>query len=90
LQYYFYEKKLINNYYETRNDLFGWEFSSKLSPWLAAGCVSPKKIYEELKNFEKNYGENKSTYWLYFELLWRDYFRLMAKNMVITYLNIPE
>jgi deoxyribodipyrimidine photo-lyase len=93
LQYYFYEKKLINNYYETRNDLFGWEFSSKLSPWLAAGCVSPKKIYEELKNFEKNYGENKSTYWLYFELLWRDYFRLMGKkhgNNIFKYTGIKN
>ncbi|MBK8546595.1 MAG: DASH family cryptochrome [Saprospiraceae bacterium] len=80
LNYYLNEKQLVKNYFETRNDLFGWEFSSKLSPWLAAGCLSPKKVFEELKKFEINNGENKSTYWLYFELLWRDFFRLMGKK----------
>ena len=37
-------------------------------------------MYHELKRYELERGENKSTYWIFFELLWRDYFRLMAKK----------
>jgi deoxyribodipyrimidine photo-lyase len=80
LQYYLHEIKGIGRYFETRNELLGWDYSSKFSAWLAAGCLSPKLIYAEIKKFEEQYGENKSTYWLYFELLWRDYFRLIGKK----------
>ena len=38
------------------------------------GCLSPRKIYEEIRQFEAKHGANDSTYWLIFELLWRDYF----------------
>lgn len=80
LEYYIHERKNLANYFNTRNDMLGWDFSSKLSPWLATGSLSPKKVYAEIKAFEKKHGENKSTYWLYFELLWRDFFRLMGKK----------
>jgi deoxyribodipyrimidine photo-lyase len=80
LNYYFWESDLIKTYKETRNGLLGMDYSSKFSPWLAAGCISPKYIYHELKKYESERGENESTYWLYFELLWRDYFRLLAKK----------
>ncbi len=80
LQHYFWDCKLINNYEETRNGLVGADYSTKFSPWLAQGCLSPKLIFSELLKYEKAYGANKSTYWLYFELLWRDYFRLMGKK----------
>lgn len=80
LQYYLWESHSINNYIDTRNGLIGMDYSSKFSPWLAQGCLSPKKIYWEIKQFEKTYGENKSTYWLFFELMWRDFFRFMAKK----------
>jgi len=80
LHYYLFESKKIKTYLDTRNGLLGEDYSSKLSPWLAQGCLSPKKIYSEIKKFEREYGANKSTYWLYFELLWRDFFRLMAKK----------
>lgn len=80
LHYYFHESKLVANYKETRNGLIGGDYSSKFSPWLAQGCLSPKTIYKELKKYEANNGANKSTYWLFFELLWRDFFRLMGKK----------
>jgi deoxyribodipyrimidine photo-lyase len=80
LQHYFWDCKFIKNYEETRNGLVGADYSTKFSPWLAQGCLSPKLIFSELLKFEKVYGANKSTYWLYFELLWRDYFRLMGKK----------
>jgi deoxyribodipyrimidine photo-lyase len=80
LQYYFWESRLIETYEETRNGLIGGDYSSKFSPWLAQGCLSPKTIYWELKRYEKEVRANKSTYWLYFELLWRDFFRLVGKK----------
>lgn len=62
------------NYKQTRNAFDGIENSTKFSPWLALGCVSPKTIYRQLKQFEAKHGSNDSTYWIYFELLWREYF----------------
>ncbi len=80
LQYYLWESDLISNYKETRNELLGRDFSSKFSPWLAQGCLSPKLIYAELKKYEQERTKNKSTYWLFFDLMWRDFFRLTGKK----------
>ncbi len=80
LHYYLWESDLISTYNETRNELLGRNFSSKFSAYLAQGCLSPKKIYSELKNYEEAKIKNKSTYWLFLELLWRDFFRFMAKK----------
>jgi deoxyribodipyrimidine photo-lyase len=80
LDYYIHSKKLLANYKETRNELLGWDFSSKFSPWLSVGALSPKTVYDSIKRFEKEVTSNDSTYWLYFELLWRDYFRLVGKK----------
>ncbi|MEM6319850.1 MAG: DASH family cryptochrome [Bacteroidota bacterium] len=80
LQYYLWDSDLIKVYKDTRNELIGGDYSSKFSAWLAQGCLSPKMIYQELKKYEVQRGKNKSTYWLFFELLWRDFFRLMGKK----------
>ena len=80
LNHYFFESKCISNYKETRNGLMGADYSSKFSAWLALGCISPRFIYQELKSYEEVFGSNDSTYWLVFELLWRDYFRFMMKK----------
>jgi deoxyribodipyrimidine photo-lyase len=58
--------------------LLGADYSSKFSPWLANGSLSPKTIYWELKQFEREITSNQSTYWLFFELLWRDFFRYVS------------
>ncbi len=78
--HYLHESKLISSYKETRNQLIGSEYSSKFSAWLSNGCLSPREIYHEIKKYEKQNGANDSTYWLEFELLWRDYFRFMMKK----------
>jgi deoxyribodipyrimidine photo-lyase len=80
LHYYFEQTKAISNYKETRNEMMGADYSSKFSAWLALGCLSPREIYVELKKYEEQFGANESTYWLIFELLWRDYFRFMMKK----------
>ena len=60
--------------------MIGGDYSSKFSAYLGQGCLSPKMIYHELKKYEAVRGDNRSTYWLFFELLWRDYFRLIGKK----------
>lgn len=80
LHYYLWESDLIKEYKETRNGLLGVDYSSKFSPYLAQGCLSPKQIYHEIRKYEMTKGSNESTYWLFFELLWRDFFRLMGKK----------
>ena len=80
LQHYFFSTKSISSYKETRNGMVGADYSSKFSAWLALGCLSPREIYYELKKYELQFGANESTYWLVFELLWRDYFRFMMKK----------
>jgi deoxyribodipyrimidine photo-lyase len=80
LHHYFFETKAISKYKETRNGMIGASYSSKFSAWLALGCISPRFIYQELKKYESQFGANESTYWLIFELLWRDYFRFMMKK----------
>ncbi len=80
LNYYIWESNQIANYKETRNGLLGRDYSSKLSVHLSKGTISPKLIYAEVKKYENQVTKNKSTYWLVFELLWRDFFRFMAKK----------
>jgi len=75
VQYYFFDSRLIATYKETRNQLLGTDFSSHLSPWLALGAIAPQTILHYLRKYEKKFGANESTYWLWFELLWRDFFR---------------
>ena len=80
LNTYFWEQDLLRTYKETRNGLIGADYSSKFSAWLAMGCLSPRKIYEEVHRYESVRKKNSSTYWLIFELIWRDYFRFVAKK----------
>ena len=78
LNHYFWQQDLLKNYKFTRNGLLGEDYSSKFSPWLAHGCISPRSIHEQVKKYERERLSNVSTYWLVFELHWRDYFRNVA------------
>lgn len=80
LNHYFYETKKLSVYKETRNGMVGEDYSSKFSAWLALGCISPRTIYDQVKKYEEMHEANESTYWLVFELLWRDFFRFMFKK----------
>ena len=79
LQHYLFGTHKITTYKETRNGLLEFDDSSKFSPWLALGCLSPRTIMTEIKVFESQVISNESTYWLFFELLWRDYFKFLAQ-----------
>ena len=76
----YFASALPSTYKKTRNAIDGWPHSSKMSPWLAAGCLSPRRLYQRLKQYEATQGANQSTYWLFFELLWREYFQWYARE----------
>ncbi|KAK7425287.1 hypothetical protein QQZ08_008184 [Neonectria magnoliae] len=79
-------------YQQTRNGLVGLDYSTKLSGYLATGCITARQIHEELLKLENgidpayalcmgfNRGENEGTKAVRFELLWRDYMRLCTKK----------
>jgi len=75
---YFWKSDSLRRYKETRNGLLGANYSSKFSAWLANGSISPRTIYEAVKRYESERLSNESTYWLVFELMWRDYFRFLS------------
>ena len=72
---YFWETGKLSTYKYTRNGLIGVDYSSKFSPFLALGSISPISIYNEVKKFEQQRTKNISTYWIIFELLWREFFK---------------
>ncbi|WP_088342267.1 DASH family cryptochrome [Robiginitalea sediminis] len=78
LNAWFWKNRRLSYYKHTRNGLVGTEYSSKFSPWLANGSLSPREIYWEVKRYEQEVVKNQDTYWLIFELIWRDYFKYIA------------
>jgi len=78
IDYYLWQSNLLATYKETRNGMLGGDYSSKFSPWLSLGCISPRYIYSQVQKYEEERTANDSTYWIVFELLWRDYFRFIA------------
>ncbi|KAL8721897.1 MAG: hypothetical protein Q9225_001533, partial [Loekoesia sp. 1 TL-2023] len=82
----------MTTYKDTRNGMLGFDFSTKLSAWLALGCITARQVHEYLIDFEEGKtdigkgvhgygkGENKGTAAVRFELLWRDYFRLATRK----------
>ncbi|MFB6205508.1 MAG: DASH family cryptochrome [Haloglomus sp.] len=72
---YIWESDRLREYKQTRNGLLGANYSSKFSAWLAHGCLSPRYVHAEVQRYEDRRVANESTYWLGFELLWRDFFQ---------------
>lgn len=68
-------RDLPHTYKSTRNGLVGADYSTKWSPWLATGALSARQAWAAIRSFEAQHGATDSTYWIGFELLWRDHFR---------------
>ena len=79
---YFWNSNNLSRYKKTRNGMVWSEYSSKFSAWLAQWNISARSLYSEVKKYETEVMKNDSTYWLIFELLWRDFFQFvfMADN----------
>ena len=97
----------MTHYKDTRNGLLGVDFSTKLSAYLALGCVTARQVHAWMACFENGdtsavveadhadmakrlerwrsaerfgQGETEGTAGVRFELLWRDYMRLVARK----------
>ncbi|KAI1800877.1 cryptochrome [Daldinia bambusicola] len=82
----------VYQYKSSRNGLLGSDFSTKLSAYLAQGCITARQIHEKLVAYEdgkdkslaesQGYGEgeNEGSKAMRFELLWRDYMRLCTRK----------
>lgn len=78
LNHYFFDTENLSQYKQTRNGLMGTDYSSKFSAWLANGSISARTIYWEVQNYEREICKNEDTYWMIFELIWRDYFKYIS------------
>lgn len=65
-------------YKTRRNGLLGTEYSTKFSPWLASGALSPRRIWQACLNLEDSLGGSPEVEWIRVELLWREYFQWVA------------
>lgn len=45
---FFFFQDLLKIYKDTRNGMLGPDYSTKFSPWLASGSLSPRFIHEEV------------------------------------------
>ncbi|OBT66473.1 hypothetical protein VE03_03682 [Pseudogymnoascus sp. 23342-1-I1] len=84
----------ITTYKDTRNDLIGADYSTRLSAYLSQGCITARQIHFSLASFESGdsnlpscastpgfgKGETNGTSAIRYELLWRDYMRLSTRK----------
>jgi len=75
-----YFENYLHSYIDTRALINGKDISTCFSPYLSVGAISPRTIYKLLKSYEQKSYSSKSSYWIYFELLWRDFFHLVMKQ----------
>ncbi len=80
LDHYLWQSGAVSRYKQTRNGLLGADFSTRFSPWLAHGCLSARQVHDAVRAWEAQHGANESSYWVVFELLWRDYFHWSARQ----------
>jgi len=77
----YFDGKLPQHYKEVRNALDGFDNSTKFSPWLNQGSLSARRLMKRLRHYENEVAANDSTYWIFFELLWREYFQWLALKL---------
>ena len=87
---YFFVHHLASTYKQTRNGMARFQDSTRFSPYLAWGNVSAQTIYDYLKTYEHQFGSNDSTYWIWFELLWRDYFYFLLHDQSVNSVQPSE
>jgi deoxyribodipyrimidine photo-lyase len=84
LKYYLWDSDRVATYFETRNGMLGGDYSTKFAPWLAHGCLSARRVHREIRAYERERTEGgkgtKNTYWVLFELTWRDFFVFWARK----------
>ena len=64
----------IRDYLDNRDRLLSAEASSRLSPWLANGCLSVRRVAAELRRHEAQHGRSEATQAFWEALLRREFF----------------
>ncbi len=80
-QHYLFEQQAITHYKQSRNGFSGDWYASFVSTALARGTLSARWIWQQIQQFELQYGQSESSYWLRFELLWREFFRWQLRKI---------
>lgn len=81
LQKWMFQDDRLKDYRDTQNGMVGEGYSSKLSPWIARGCISARRIRKEAQRYEtERTTKNFSTYWLTNMLEWRDFMIYIARS----------
>lgn len=80
IEAYIWQHKHILHYKDTRNALVGENYASFFSAPLALGSLSVRSLWQQIVDFEQQVAANDSTYWLKFELLWREFFRWQMRK----------
>ncbi len=78
--YQYFSSNYVSQYKISKNAINNINGSTKLSPWLANGCISVHQILQEVNKYEDFHGKSESTSAIKFELLWREYFQWLAKT----------
>mmetsp|Transcript_28992 Transcript_28992/g.82904 ORF Transcript_28992/g.82904 Transcript_28992/m.82904 type:complete len:575 (+) Transcript_28992:69-1793(+) len=81
LQKWMFDDDNLKDYRDIQNGMVGEGYSSKLSPWIARGCISVRRIRKEVLRYEaERMIKNFSTYWLPNMLEWRDFMIYIARS----------
>ncbi|WP_413576114.1 DASH family cryptochrome [Bdellovibrio sp. HCB290] len=81
LKEFIWDKDLLRSFKDPNSELMHFDDSSKFSPWLSNGSLSPRVIYWEVKNYEKDRSQSTSTQWMLLDLLRRDFFKYYAMKL---------
>lgn len=77
---FIWQQHAVLSYKQNRDALDGEWNSSLWSFYLANGCLSACYAWQQVLDFEQQEQANESTYWIRFELLWREYFRWQMRQ----------
>lgn len=80
MQAYFSQVAAVKAYKRTKDELSGTAISTRLSPYLAQGCLSPKQVYAAMQQFKARHGAHKSLDELFHQLMYRDFLRFTVKK----------
>lgn len=80
LMQFVWQHQAVSSYKQNRDALDGEWNSSLWSFYLANGCLSSCYAWQQVLDFEQQQINNESTYWIRFELLWREYFRWQMRQ----------
>lgn len=75
------EGEALKHYMETKVQLYGKDYSSKLSAWLSNGCISPRMVYLRVKAWGERHHQLHLAQFFNDHMLIKDYQIYQAHNI---------